>query len=355
MSSHSGLPASVGLDEQIGQMLIIGFRGCAENELAAILHDIRTLHVGGVVLFDRDVPGNSWRRNIESPEQLARLSRVLQNEAKFPLLIAVDQEGGRVARLSPRNGFPSFPSHQQLGEENQLAFTHKTASDLAALLAQAGINWNFAPCVDIHVPQNPVIGSRGRSFTHDPALIAAHAGEFITAHQRMGVLCAVKHFPGHGSSRDDSHLGMVDVTDCWQAEELLPFRFLIERHLVDAVMSAHVMNHHWDSYAPATLSAHVISGILRRDLDFAGVAITDDLQMGAIVQHFGFEVIIEKAITAGNDLLLFGNNGGQYEPDIASRAIETIRKLVTTGRITGERIHQSFERIQKMKQKWLKR
>src|SRR5690606_10098573 len=168
---------------------------------------------------------------------------------------------------------------------------------MAATLAEAGINLNLAPVVDVNVnPDNPVIGQLERSFSGDPDVVTEQAKAFIEAHHEHGVLCTLKHFPGHGSSEADSHLGFVDVTNLWSRQELEPFRNLIDAGLADAIMTAHIFNANWDSEHPATLSRAVITGILREELGYDGVVITDDMQMGAIRDFYGFEAAVVMSV-----------------------------------------------------------
>ena len=217
---------------------------------------------------------------------------------------------------------------------------------MARSLAVLGINTNFAPVLDLNVnPSNPVIGKIGRSFSADPAVVTRHAGLFIRAFHDFGLLSAVKHFPGHGSSRDDSHEGFVDVSDTGSKKELEPFTALIREGLCDMVMTAHIYNRALDAEYPATLSASTIDGLLRTQLGFEGVVVTDDLMMKAITDHYGLESAIERAVLAGADILLFANNSYSFEPDILRRAHATLRTLVLSGRISRTRIDQSWRRI----------
>jgi beta-N-acetylhexosaminidase len=197
-------------------------------------------------------------------------------------------------------------------------------------------------------PDNPVIGKLERSFSADPEVVARHALVWVDAHRRFGILCALKHFPGHGSSRADSHLGFVDVSDTWTEIELKPYRRVIEAGKADLIMTAHIFNRHLDPQLPGTLSAAVINGLLRERLDFGGVVVSDDLQMKAISDHYGLETAVEKAVNAGVDLLVFGNNS-VYDPDIAERSIAVIKRLISNGKISPKRIQQSYERIIRLK------
>ncbi len=192
---------------------MVGFRGLDVNSNSPIIRDIFDRHIGGVILFDYDVPTSTPIRNIESPAQLKRLTAKLQAASLIPLLIAIDQEGGKVCRLKQSSGFPPTLSTQYLGSINDLSLTRRHAARTAKILAHLGINLNLAPVVDLDVnPDNPIIGRLGRSFSADPQVVTAHAAEFIKAHREHSVLCALKHFPGHGSSTGDSHLGLTNVT-----------------------------------------------------------------------------------------------------------------------------------------------
>lgn len=339
------------LDIMIGQMLMIGFRGTAVSDTSPVLRHIRETHVGGVVLFDYDVERKSGVRNIESPAQLRRLTASLQAAARIPLFIAIDQEGGRVARLKPKHGFPPTISQQMLGDLNSADSTSAAARSMAAVLRGCGITVNFSPVLDLNTnPANPVIGGLGRSFGADPALVAKHGRIMAAEYRAAGIRSAIKHFPGHGSSRSDSHEGFVDVSGTWAHVELAPFADLIRARACDMVMTAHIFNRNWDAQYPATLSRSVITGLLRDSLKFDGVVISDDMQMRAITASYGLETAITRAIDAGVDILLFGNNAGTYDESIAPRAAAIIHDRVARGLVTRSRIIQSYRRIMALKQ-----
>jgi beta-N-acetylhexosaminidase len=349
LTSKTLAPAAVSLDDKIGQMVLAGFRGMKLDPGNPILADIRERHIGGVVLFDYDVPSQSPVRNIESPSQVKDLTEALQEASPTPLLIAVDQEGGKVSRLREKFGFPATVSQQSLGTRNDPEATRKAADETAKTLAACGFNVNFAPVVDLNVnPENPVIGGRERSFSEDPAVVTEHALEVIKAHHARGILTTLKHFPGHGSSKDDSHLGFVDVTETWTRTELEPYEKIIAAGLCDSVMTAHIFNSKLDPSLPATLSRRTIEGLLRDELHFEGVVISDDLQMKAISAHYGFEEAVRLAIGTGVDILTFANNS-VFDPDVAASAIGVIRKAVRDGKVDEERIDRSYARIMRLK------
>jgi beta-N-acetylhexosaminidase len=333
----------------VGQMLMVGFRGTELADDASILEDIRRRNIGGVILFDYDVELGKPDRNIKSPAQLKQLVSRLESAASTPLLIAIDQEGGTVNRLKEKYGFAPTYSAEQLGDRDDPAFTQKCAYDIASTLAEMGINVNFAPCVDVNVnPDNPAIGSRGRSFSADPEKVALHARAFAEGLGRGGVLSCIKHFPGHGSAYNDSHKGLTDITDTWTESELIPFRRMTESAAADMVMTAHLINTNVDPNYPATLSRRFITDILRGELGWGGVIVTDDMQMGAIVQEYSFSRAVRLSINAGADILLFGNNL-HYEPDAAEKTIEIITEMVSSGEISAGRIEQSYQRIMRLK------
>lgn len=342
------------LREMAGQLLLIGFRGLEARPDDAIVQDVRARRVGGVILFDFDLPSQSGVRNIESPDQVARLTGQLRETARQaggpPLFIAVDVEGGRVNRLKPKFGFPDLPSAAALGRQDLSAV--RQAGDLVGrTLAGVGVNLDFAPVLDVNVnPDNPVIGKLERSFSGQPDAVAVRGLAFAEGLRGRGVLTAVKHFPGHGSSRQDSHLGVTDISWTWTEAELKPFRHAIHAGLADMVMTGHLFNEFLDPDHPATLSRRVITNLLRRDLGFQGVVVSDDMQMKAITSQYGLERAIELALNAGVDILLFGNNL-DYDPDIARKALAIMERLVEEGRVPRERVREAYDRVVALKAK----
>lgn len=345
------VPNSVDLNDKIGQMLMVGFRGLTVDENSFILRDIRQHHLGGVILFDYDVAKKVAVRNIAAPDQVKILVTSLQSATATPLLIAIDQEGGRIARLKESHGFPPTLSHRHLGELDDLQITAEETGHLAATLAALGFGLNFAPVVDLcSNPDNPVIAKYERCFSADPEKVTLQALAYIGAHHQHGILTTLKHFPGHGSSRSDSHLGFSNVSESWSADELLPFARIIASGEVDAVMTAHIFNARLDNEYPATLSRATITDLLRGELAFDGVVISDDLQMRAIADHYGLATAIRKSIEAGVDILVFGNNL-DYDEEIVPRAIALIRELVASGLLSEARIDQSYRRIMLLKER----
>jgi beta-N-acetylhexosaminidase len=336
------------LDTMIGQMILAGFRGFSVNKDSTIVRDIRERHLGGIILFDYDMFWGSGRRNIKSVAQVKKLIRDLKANADIPLFMAVDQEGGKVQRLKKAYGFKETRSAEELCAAGD-SEVYDAGLTIGAMLRDAGFNLDFAPVVDVNVdPDSPAIGRLGRSFSGDPQEVARCAGTFINGLHRNRVLSCLKHFPGHGSAGTDSHKGLTDVTGTWSKAELTPYRELIKSGKADMIMTAHIFNAHLDPKYPATLSKEVVSGLLRGQLGFKGVVVTDDMDMGAIADEYGRREAVRRAIEAGADILLFGNNLA-YDEHIVEKVHATVRSLVDDGTIPEARIEQSYERIMRLK------
>ncbi len=337
---------------QLGSLLIIGFPGPTLDQGMTIHRDIVDYGLGGVILFNRCSHDPAQAVNILSPTQLKELCTSLQDLAPGSLLIGVDQEGGQVRRLRPEAGFEDLCSARQMGAHgDNIALTRAQAESTAAMLVELGINCNFAPVVDLNSnPSNPVIGAIERSFSDEPAQVACHAAAWIEAHRARGVLSCLKHFPGHGSSATDSHLGFVDISDSWEQRELDPYRILLQQNKVDLVMTGHLFNRHLDRNNPATLSPSIIDGLLRAELGYQGVVVSDDMQMKAITDHYSLEEAVCGSLAAGVDMLVFGNNL-DYVPDICPRAIKAIEDGIARGILSEERLLRSLDRVKKLKER----
>ncbi|WP_459939179.1 glycoside hydrolase family 3 protein [Desulfonatronum parangueonense] len=340
----------VTLETRIGQMLLVGFRGLEVDESSPIVQDIRSGRIGGVILFDRDEALNTPERNIASPVQLERLVADLQAaDPDMPLFVVIDQEGGQVSRLKEELGFSPTVSQEWLGNRNDPVLTARQARQTARNLAELGINVNLAPVVDLNVnSDSPVIGKLERSFSSDPEVVAEHAFEVLVMHQVEGVLCALKHFPGLGSSTVDSHHGFIDVTDTWSDVELEPYRKILSAYGADMVMVSHVFNASLDPEWPASLSISITQGLLRNQLGYTGVVVADDMQMPAITDNYSLETALERTILAGTDIIILGNNM-TYDRHIAEQAVRIIVKLVREGRVPEARINESYIRIMHLK------
>jgi beta-N-acetylhexosaminidase len=337
----------VSLRERVGALLVVGFRGLEVSADDPVVKAIRDEGLGGVILFDRDQQTGE-PRNIVSPDQLLDLTAALREAAGRPLWIAVDQEGGRVARLGPQDGFPATPSEAEIGETGDPAEALRVARATASTLASMGIDLNLAPVVDLNVnPLNPSIGALGRSFSADPDVVVELAEAVISGHHDEGVLTCLKHFPGLGSATGDTDRGFVDVSDTWTPAELEPFQRLVASRVPDMVMVANALNRNLDPDLPSTLSAATVA-LLRSDSGWDGVVITDDLQAGALRDAYDDEAIVRLAVGAGNDVLLFANQQ-VYVPDVVNRTIDTVVRLVEAGQVDEGLIDASVARVEALR------
>ncbi len=338
---------------KIAQMLVVGFKGSEADE--RLLDLVSRQGVGGVILFSQDVSEGLAERNIIDVEQLTQLTQTLQAASgDGRLLISIDQEGGAVQRLREDRGFVETPSPQYLGEVDDLDSTRYYCAMSAQQLVELGINVNFVPCVDLNLnPENPVIGARGRAISDDGGVVVRHAEVTVEEFDKRGIITSLKHFPGHGSSVSDSHLGFTDITDSFSDSELEPYRQLIDSDKARIVMVGHLFNRNRDSLYPASLSHSVIDGILRGELNYQGVVATDDMNMRAITDHYTYKKALQLAINAGVDMVIIGNNGAQYEPDLPERSMEYIYEMVKAGSIPQSRIDEAYNRITKLKDRVL--
>jgi len=353
-NSYAAVMKEIPLKEKIGQMLLIGFKGTKIQASDAIVKAIVAQQIGGVILFDYDFGTKTYDRNIQSPAQLKNLTQQLQSyamkNATYPLFIGIDYEGGKVNRLKESYGFPATLSAADIHERGEET-ARQYAKQMAKILQEVGVNINFSPVVDINVnPDNPVIGKLARSFSDDPKEVTKYARIFSAAYKANNILCSYKHFPGHGSSTGDTHSGFVDVTETWKAYELDPYANLLpQSDDCQMVMTAHVVHYKLDSKGyPASLSYEMTTQLLREKLHFNGVVITDDLQMKAITDNYGLADAVRLAINAGADILVFGNQLASMQDP--REIVEMIYQDVQTGKISVERIDESYQRIIKLKQ-----
>ena len=345
------LLAEVTLEKKIGQMLMVGFHGTSAPSNSQICKDIKTYNIGSVILFDYNPVNKSKPKNIATRSQLKSLTKQLQAcSSDGKLLIAVDQEGGKVQRLKSKYGFyGKFPKASDVikMDQSQIKSTYKKMS---AELNSVGINYDLAPVVDLDInPRNHVIHGLGRSFGKDPKVVAKYASTFIDAMHSNGVLTSIKHFPGHGSSVGDTHKGFVDVTHLWKEVELEPYRLL--KNKADTIMVAHVFNKNLDATYPASLSHKTITKLLRGKLGYKGVVITDDLQMGAISKKYGLKNTLKLAINAGDDILLIGNQLDPRKVKSSKVLVDTIVALVKSGEVKKQSIENAYIRIQRLKKR----
>ncbi|MDQ7045410.1 MAG: glycoside hydrolase family 3 N-terminal domain-containing protein [Sulfurimonas sp.] len=333
------------LKQMIGQMLIVGFPNTSVNKQSKIIKDINKYKLGGVILFDVFYTDRERNKNISSSTQLKKLSSDLQRLTQGKIIISVDQEGGHVARLKPKYGFKAFPSAKKVSSASTIE-AKRSYKEMSIMLQENGINCNFAPVVDLEInPKNKVIVGLERSFSKSSMQVKNYASILIDEQEKVGIISVLKHFPGHGSSLGDSHLGFVDITDTWSEKELEPYQYLIDSGKIKMIMTAHVFNKHLDDTYPATLSYNVNTKLLRQKMDYKGVVVSDDLQMRAISKHYSLQETVTLAINAGVDILLFGN---QLAAQGTDEIVQSIFTQVKNGKIPLQRIIQSNKRIKKL-------
>jgi len=329
------------ITQKIGRLFVGGIPG---PELDAnTIRLIKNYHLGGIILFTR---------NIEDPIQLARLCRDIQKVAMensgYPLFLAIDQEGGRVARL--KKPFTQFPRNAGIGEspnpeKSALHFANTTAREMSLV----GLNMNMAPVLDVaqaHMDAHLV----GRSFSQDPVLVTKLGKTVINALQQGGIMAVGKHFPGLGKSDLDPHLHLPTIQATFEEMEsvhLPPFQGAIEAN-VSAIMSSHAVYPALELGTPATLSRKIMSNLLRETMNFDGLIISDDLEMGAIANERGLPEGAADAFEAGVDLLLICKS-----QSLLLDSIGFIRDKILQGNIPYERLEKSLERINKYKKRFL--
>ncbi len=322
----------------LGQLFIVGFDG---TELSRDIRDLfRRYPPGGVILF---------KRNLVDPAQILRLTQDLQASV-LPLwaLVCIDQEGGRVWRLPPE--FTFFPEARALGNAGSTALAWSASGVIAQELSAVGIHCNFAPVLDLHTnPDNPVIGDR--SFGSDPPSAAALARSTLLSFRAHGITGCGKHFPGHGDTDLDSHETLPTVSadrERLSTVEMVPYRILARdaRRPLELVMTAHVRYPALDPKRPATLSRRILRGVLRGQIGFEGLIVTDDLEMGAITKNYGPDEASLLALRAGADLLMFC-----HTPSLLPVCIDTLCRAMKSGEISFGRIRRSLNRIQRFKKR----
>lgn len=333
------------LEAMLGQMIMVGFVGTspADPWPAKLAGQIASGQVGGVLFLKRNVVDRDQVRELNAAFLAAGGDR--------PVLLAIDQEGGIIERLTAEAGFGERPSARDVARSQTVAEATATYAGLARDLKDWGFNLNLGPVVDVDVnPDNPIIGALGRSFSGDPGVVTAYAEAFIAGHDSEQVLTALKHFPGHGSSRDDSHKGFVDITRTWTPAELEPYRRLIADGFAGLVMPGHLYLEALSdpgSRLPSSLSKTAL-GVLRDDLGFGGVIISDDMEMQAIEADYGLEEAAVAAVLAGNDILIYSNYAHQ-RPDLPGEIIAILERRAERDPELRGRIEESYRRIMALK------
>ena len=326
----------------LGRLLIMGLpaRSASDDSAKVLAEQLRTGKVAGSLLL---------RHNTRSREELTSLTDLFIH-ADTKVLNAVDQEGGLVQRLTAKFGFTSIPRAKWVADN----LSPEKARELYALAARemrgAGFNLNLAPSVDIHDPINPVIGKHGRSFSTNAGTITQFANQFISGMDSAGVACTLKHFPGHGSSRADSHDGFVDIEKTWKQEELRPFQDLANN--APLIMGGHLFHPIFSQgEKPITFSHRAIGLLLRHKLRYPGVIVTDDLDMGAIRSRFSMREAVIGALQAGNDLLLISNSYA-YDPHLPDTIAHWIIEAIQSGELRMSTLSAAYHRVSALRERF---
>lgn len=324
------MSSSKELKKLVGQLFIVGFDGFSVP--ADIKKIIQEFCLSGVIYY---------KRNVQSPAQLAELSNELQfscrPEGSAGMLISIDHEGGKINRLV--KPFTKFPGNDYLGDLNSPKIGFEFGYILGQEIKAVGINTNYAPVIDVLTnPKN--VSLKGRSFSHDPEICAKLASAVCRGVQKAGVMAVAKHFLGYGAAEEDPHLSLPKINRSiadLEKTDLVPFRRVV-RSRVEGIMTGHLLNTALDPKLPATLSAAVVDEILRKQLRYSKLIFTDDMEMKAITDGFSAEEAAVLAITAGCDCLVYKSG-----PPLA--VIEAVIRSVEQKKITLERIEQSVARI----------
>lgn len=327
------------LEEKVGQLVVVGVDAYNNDEHSKLL--MEKYHVGGFILF---------KKNIQDSNQLMKLINSLKQTnaavSRVPLFMSVDEEGGRVSRLPAE--LKKFPSNRIIGKKNDINLSYGIGGILGEELRAFGFNMDFAPVLDINSnPKNPVIGDR--AFGTTPEVVSRLGIQTMKGIQSQKVISVVKHFPGHGDTSVDSHVGLPRVNhglDRLESFELVPFKEAIENG-ADTVMVAHILLPKLDEKNPASFSKAVISDLLRNTLGYNGVVITDDFTMGAITENYDMGLAAVKSIQAGGDIVLVCHGFEKQET-----VLKALLQAARTGQISTERLDESVYRVLQLKQKY---
>lgn len=333
---------AAGIEKMAGQLLVTGFPGgsVSDQSTKALVSHIANGRAGGALFL---------RHNVKSGNAVKQIASSMIDASPQGLL-AIDQEGGKVQRLGKKHGFTAIPTAKWMAENKSVAEAQAFYTKAGRELRAAGFNMNMAPSVDIHDPKNPVIGKYDRGFSTDVERISAYAGAFVKGFASAGVACSLKHFPGHGSSRSDSHDGFVDISKTWSADELVPFRKLA--NISPMIMGGHLYHPEFSNgKSPVTFSQKALANKLRRGLGYNGIILTDDLDMGAIRKSFQLREAIILSLAAGNDLLLLSNSLN-YDEALPVKATRWIVDAVKEGRVTTAQIKSSYARVMAVKKSY---
>lgn len=329
-------------NQQLGQLLVVGFRGTEIDKNHQIIKDLKELHIGGVILYDYDHKLDSFGRNIESPDQMLMMASTLISNAPIPPIISVEQDGSALAPLKERYGFPPSRTNDELSAMNNEDTTRFYARNMAQEFMVVGVNTTYNPILDLSTSSNPV-----DTWSENSEKVIRHSGYTLDEYDTEGIFSVPKYFPGYGSGWSVTDT-VIDVSNEWTPEFLEPYKAVLKNRVTGGIMTAHSYNTQIDSVWPGTLSKKTIQGLLRDSLGFDGVVFSDDLQKPAITAHYDMETAIAQALNAGVDVLVFGNNF-EYDEHLSKKVIDTIHKLIVEGIVTEQTIQNALNRVEKLK------
>lgn len=338
------------LQDKIDQLFIIGFRGTDFSHAPELSKALSQTNLGGVILFDYDTPTKKYGRNIMSLTQTKTFIADIQKNARTPLFVSVDEEGGSVSRFKKVVGFTKTPSALSLGTQSTDTVL-RTGTFLGSELHMIGINVDFAPDLDVAInPLSPVIAKVGRAFSGDETIVSDKAFAFAQGLKTSGLIAVGKHYPGHGSATTDSHLGFTDITNTYQAHEQIPFQTACTQDM-PAVMVGHLYNKNVDPVYPASLSSAHIAKL--RSLGCANtVLVSDDMDMGAIAKNYTKADALIRTFNAGIDVVILSNNITMYDPAEFFTARKTIFDAVQNGAISPTRIDEAYQKVTSLKKEY---
>jgi beta-N-acetylhexosaminidase len=331
----------------VGQKIIVGFFGHATDDpdFKRAMKNLEDGVVGGVLFLGRNVS--------DSTELRRMVDQIRHCKCMYTPIVAIDEEGGVIERLGHAQGFEPTPSAAEIGKKDS-AVARAAYARLAEKLAYIGFNMNLAPVVDLNIEaNNPVIGRLDRSFSRSPKVAISRASVFIEEHHKRGIATCLKHFPGHGSSISDSHEGIADVSKTWSSMELLPYKELINRKLSDSIMVGHLANLSLWGGVATQYGSHAVDRMLRQQLKYDGVVISDDLSMGAIRSNDKpFSEAIVASVRADVDIVIVTRIKDDDELfDTGEYVNSAILAKVGDGTISRAEMNRSNERIKSLKMK----
>lgn len=328
---------AVNLDDKIGQMIIIGFDGdnVKSRGFKQAYKKVQKGEISGIILF---------KKNIKDKESLIEMNKKILSANPITPFVSIDNEGGMVQRYD-------FMKHKSAKEISK--YTEKEAgihySTMAKFEKELKINLNFAPVVDLAINKNSIINKKERSYSDNAKIVSKYAKIFIEEHNKQKIITSIKHFPGHGSVIGDTHKGFVDATETFVEDEIKPYKNLKNYDKLNMVMVSHIFNSKLDEKYPASLSKNTINGLLKDKIGFKGVVVSDDYDMGAIMDNYSLRENVVLAVNSGVDLMIFSNNLKRKDKNIPKKIHKIIKQEIKKGNIKEEDIDNSYRKIMALK------